>query len=82
MSAQMPSKAKYILFFAGYALLIIVELLRWLAKMPAETCTALSSIAMAMVGGGAASALSGGVDSAAVRKTNRSKTSDNGKSPD
>jgi len=46
---------KYFLFIGGYVLLIVVELLRWLAEMPAESCTALTSIGMAMVGASAAS---------------------------
>jgi len=40
-----------ILFVLGLVLLIAVELLRWLAGMPAETCTALSSIAWLCVAG-------------------------------
>lgn len=51
----MSSAQKHFLFIGGYVLLILVELLRWLADMPAESCTALTSIGMAMVGASAAS---------------------------
>lgn len=45
----MTEKMKFTLFFAGNALLILVELLRWLAGMPPETCTAISAIGTAMI---------------------------------
>lgn len=42
------------LFVFGLAMLIAIELLRWLAGMPAEVGTALSSIAWLMIAGPAA----------------------------
>lgn len=42
------------LFVFGLAMLIAIELLRWLADMPAEVGTALSSIAWLMIAGPAA----------------------------
>lgn len=55
-----------ILFVLGLVLLIAVELLRWLAGMPAETCTALSSIAWLCVAG--APALAARAERAAAAK--------------
>lgn len=55
-----------ILFVLGLVLLIAVELLRWLAGMPAETCTALSSIAWLCIAG--APALAARAERAAAAK--------------
>lgn len=55
-----------ILFVLGLVLLIAVEILRWLAGMPAETCTALSSIAWLCIAG--APALAARAERAAAAK--------------
>lgn len=55
-----------ILFVLGLVLLIAVELLRWLAGMPPETCTALSSIAWLCIAG--APALAARAERAAAAK--------------
>lgn len=60
-----------ILFVLGLVLLIAVELLRWLAGMPAETCTALSSIAWLCIAGAPALAARAERVAAAKREDER-----------
>lgn len=40
-----------VLFIIGVVALVAIELLRWLADMPAETCTALTGIAWLCIAG-------------------------------
>lgn len=62
-----------ILFVLGLVLLIAVELLRWLAGMPAETCTALSSIAWLCIAGAPALAARAERAAAAKREDERGR---------